>query len=196
MLCRQVKTYYLEDVLSIIKSGADNHELSQVEKLSLDDAINLAWSNDEWCSLLELVYSKASPKVFDYQHSLIGLNPLMVFARKGKVGYMCMLLSLGENCHLRAKDGTTALEISEKENQQVAVELLKKHMDNDFSNQEGKNLLDKYLATVNPKVVDVVLIEQLIKKICMQPLSKSRILCPQALVAAKFFSLPILLKLL
>ncbi|KAG4935713.1 hypothetical protein JHK84_049915 [Glycine max] len=160
-----VKTYYLEDVLSIIKSGADNHELSQVEKLSLDDAINLAWSNDEWCSLLELVYSKASPKVFDYQHSLIGLNPLMVFARKGKVGYMCMLLSLGENCHLRAKDGTTALEISEKENQQVVVELLKKHMDNDFSNQEGKNLLDKYLATVNPKVVDVVLIEQLIKKI-------------------------------
>ncbi|KAG4921055.1 hypothetical protein JHK86_049868 [Glycine max] len=160
-----VKTYYLEDVLSIIKSGADNHELSQVEKLSLDDAINLAWSNDEWCSLLELVYSKASPKVFDYQHSLIGLNPLMVFARKGKVGDMCMLLSLGANCHLRAKDGTTALEISEKENQQVAVELLKKHMDNDFSNQEGKNLLDKYLATVNPKVVDVVLIEQLIKKI-------------------------------
>ena len=109
---------------------------------------------------------------------------------------MCMLLSLGENYHLRAKDGTTALEISEKENQQVVVELLKKHMDNDFSNQEGKNLLDKYLATVNPKVVDVVLIEQLIKKICMQPLSKSRILCPQALVAAKFFSLPILLKLL
>lgn len=84
LLCRQVKNYYLEDVLSIIKSGADNHELSQVEKLSLDDAINLAWSNDEWCSLLELVYSKASPKVFDYQHSLIGLNPLMVLLEKVK----------------------------------------------------------------------------------------------------------------
>ncbi|TKY46728.1 ATP-dependent RNA helicase YTHDC2 [Spatholobus suberectus] len=165
-----VKTYYLEDVLSIVKYRADNHldnnhELSQVEKLSLDEAINLAWFNDEWCSLLELVYSKASPKVFDYQHSLTGLNPLMVFAGKGKVGDMCMLLSLGANCYLRAKDGTTALEIAEKENQQVAIELLKKHMDNDFSNEEGENLLDKYLATVDPKVVDVVLIEQLIRKI-------------------------------
>ncbi|XP_017436117.1 DExH-box ATP-dependent RNA helicase DExH6 isoform X4 [Vigna angularis] len=162
-----VKNYYLEDVLSIVKSGADNHGLSQVEKLSLDEAIHLAWSNDAWCSLLELVYSKARPKVFDYQHSLTGLNPLMVFAGKGKVGDMCMLLSLGANCHLKAKDGTTALEIAEKEHQPVAVELLKKHMNNDFSVKEEKNLLDKYLATANLKDVDVVLIEQLLRKICV-----------------------------
>ncbi|RDX62838.1 DExH-box ATP-dependent RNA helicase DExH6, partial [Mucuna pruriens] len=163
-----VKTYYLEDV-PIVKCGADNqlddnHELSEEERLSLDEAIDLAWSNDEWCSLLELICSKASPEVFDYQHSLTGLNPLMVFAGKGKVGDMCMLLSLGANCYLRAKDGTTALEIAEKENQQVAVELLQKHMDKDFSNK-GTDLLDKYLATANRKV-DVVLIEQLIRKIC------------------------------
>ncbi|XP_020228857.1 DExH-box ATP-dependent RNA helicase DExH6 isoform X2 [Cajanus cajan] len=167
-----VKTYYLEDVLSIVKSGAynhhdNNHELSQAEKLSLDEAIDFAWSNDEWCSLLELLYSKATSKVFDYQHSLTGLNPLMVFAGKGKVGDMCMLLSLGANCLLRATDGTTALEIAEKENQKVAVELLKKHMDNDFSNKEGKIFIDKYPAIVNPNVVNVFLIEQLIRKICV-----------------------------
>ncbi|KAL2326748.1 hypothetical protein Fmac_020175 [Flemingia macrophylla] len=166
LLCCQVKTYYLADVLSILKSGADNnHELSQLEKLSLDEAIDFAWSNDEWCSLLELLYSKPTPKVFDYQHSLTGLNPLMVFAGKGKVDDMCMLLSFGANCHLRAQDGKTALEIAEKENQQVAFELLKKHMDSDFSNK-GENFIDKYLAVVNPKGFNVVLIEQLIRKIC------------------------------
>ncbi|XP_068494694.1 DExH-box ATP-dependent RNA helicase DExH6-like isoform X3 [Phaseolus vulgaris] len=162
-----VKNYYLEDVLSIVNSGADNQELSPVEKLSLDEAIHLAWSNDEWCSLLELVSCKTSPKVFDYQHSLTGLNPLMVFAGKGKVGDMCMLLSLGANCHLKATDGTTALEIAEKENQLVAVELLKKHMNYDFGDKEEKNILDKYLATANLKDVDVVLIEQVIRKICV-----------------------------
>lgn len=167
MLSCQVKNYYLEDVLSIVNSGADNHELSPVEKLSLDEAIHLAWSNDEWCSLLELVSCKVRPKVFDYQHSLTGLNALMVFAGKGKVGDMCMLLLLGANCHLKAKDGTTALEIAEKENQLVAVELLKKHMNNDFAHKEEKNLLDKYLATASLKDVDVVLIEKLVRKICI-----------------------------
>nr|KYP54700.1 ATP-dependent RNA helicase Dhx29 [Cajanus cajan] len=167
-----VKTHYLEDVLSIVKSRAYSYhdkyqELNQAEKMSLDEAIDFAWSNDEWSSLLKLLYIKATPKVFDYQHSLTGLNPLMVFAGKGKVDDMCMLLYLGANCHLRAKDGTTALEIAEKENQQVAVELLKKHMDNDFSNKEGKNFIDKYLAIADPKVVNVVLIEQLIKIICV-----------------------------
>ncbi|XP_027343408.1 DExH-box ATP-dependent RNA helicase DExH6-like [Abrus precatorius] len=167
-----VKTYYLEDVLSIVKSGADNHlddnhELSEEEKLSLDEAINLALYNDEWCSLLEFVSSKASPKVLNYQHSLTGLSPLMVFAGKGKVGDMCMLLSLGAKCHLRGKDGLTALEIAEKGNHQEAAELLKKHMDNDFCNNKRNNLLDKNFATVNPKVIDVVLIEQLIIKICV-----------------------------
>ncbi|XP_061357647.1 DExH-box ATP-dependent RNA helicase DExH6-like isoform X2 [Gastrolobium bilobum] len=167
----RVKTYYLEDVLSIVKFGEDNHldnnhELSQEEKLYLDKAINLAWSNNSWCPLIEFVYSEGSPKVFNYQHSKTGLTPLMVFAGKGKVSDVCKLLSLGANCHLRAKDGTTALEIAEKKKQQVAAEMLKKHMDNDFSNEEGVKLLDKYLATVDSELVDVVLIEQLIRKIC------------------------------
>ncbi|KAE9596328.1 hypothetical protein Lal_00048828 [Lupinus albus] len=175
-----VKTFYLEDVLSIVKSRNDNHldntalsvpmnnhELSEEEKLSIDEAIDLAWSNDEWDLLLELVSSEGTPKIFNYQHSLTGITPLMVFAGKGRVGDMCLLLSFGADCHLVAKDGTTALEIAEKENQPEAADILKKHMDNDSSNSmEEKKLLDNYLSTINPELVDVVLVEQLIRKIC------------------------------
>ncbi|XP_061342790.1 DExH-box ATP-dependent RNA helicase DExH6-like [Gastrolobium bilobum] len=175
-----VKTFYLEDVLTVVKPSNDNHldsttfstpinnlELSEEEKLSFDEAINLAWSNDEWDLLLELVSSEGTPKLFNYQHSLTGLTPLMVFAGKGRVGDMCMLLSLGADFSLRAKDGTNALEIAERENQPEAAEILKKHSDNDFSNSmEEEKLLNKYIATVNPELVDVVLIEQLIRKLC------------------------------
>ncbi|XP_015973252.1 DExH-box ATP-dependent RNA helicase DExH6 isoform X1 [Arachis duranensis] len=178
-----VKTFYLEDVLSIIKSNdggnhlednttsetpINNCELSEEEKLSIDEAINLACFNDEWEMLSEMVSSEGSLKLFNYQHSLTGLTPLMVFAGKGRVGDMCMLLSLGADCHLRSHDGNIALEIAERENQQEAAEILKKHMDNNFSNSiEEKQLLDKYLATVNPELIDEVLIEQLIRKICV-----------------------------
>ncbi|XP_047180818.1 DExH-box ATP-dependent RNA helicase DExH6-like [Vigna umbellata] len=176
-----VKTFYLEDVLSIVKSKKDNHldsttcstsintrELSEEEKLSMDEAINLAWSNDEWDMLLELVSSEGTPELFNYQHSLTGITPLIVFAGKGRVGDMCMLLSCGADCHLKAQDGMTALEIAERQNQPEAAEILKKHLHNDFSNSTEENkLLDKYLSTVNPELVDVVLIEQLIRKICI-----------------------------
>ncbi|CAJ1971301.1 unnamed protein product [Sphenostylis stenocarpa] len=176
-----VKTFYLEDVLSIVKSRNDNHldsttcstsinttQLSEEEKLSIDEAINLAWSNDEWDTLLELVSSEGTPELFNYQHSLTGVTPLMVFAGKGKVGEMCMLLSCGADCYLKDQNGMTALEIAQRQNQLEAAEILKKHLDKDFCNStEEKKLLDKYLSTVNPELVDVVLIEQLIRKICI-----------------------------
>lgn len=171
----QVKTYYLEDVLSAVKSNkggsstfsipTNNHNLSEEHKHSFDEAINLAWSNDEWDLLLELVSSEGTPELFNYQHSLTGLTPLMVFAGRGRVGEMCMLLSFGADCNLKAKDGTSALEIAERENQPEAAEIIKKHLDGSNSTDE-QNLLNKYLETVKPELVDVVLIEQLIRKIC------------------------------
>ncbi|CAJ2634209.1 unnamed protein product [Trifolium pratense] len=170
-----VKTYYLEDVLFAVKPSnndtttlsnpTNNHEISEDQKLSFDEAINLAWSNDEWDLLLELVSSEGTPELFNYQHSLSGLTPLMVFAGRGRVCEMCMLLSIGADCNLRAKDGTTALEIAERENQAEAAEIIKKHMDGSNSTEE-QNLLDKYLETVRSEIVDVVLIEKLIRKIC------------------------------
>lgn len=89
----------------------------------------------------------------------------MVFAGRGRVGEMCMLLSFGADCNLKAKDGTSALEVAERENQPEAAEIIKKHLDGSNSTDE-QNLLNKYLETVKPELVDVVLIEQLIRKIC------------------------------
>lgn len=133
-----VKSFYLEDVLSILKSAERNHidntvvglqtedpDLTEEDKLALDEAINLAWSNDEFDRLLELLSTEGTHKVFNYQHSLTGLTPLMVFAGKGRTAYVCMLLSFAADCHLQAKDGTTALELAERENQLEIAEILK-----------------------------------------------------------------------
>ncbi|KAK9266485.1 hypothetical protein L1049_001691 [Liquidambar formosana] len=176
-----VKTFYLEDVLSILKSTESNHldsdsisvltedpDLVEEDKFALDEAIHLAWSNDEFDPLLDLVSSEGTPKVFNYQHSSTGLTPLMVFAGKGRVGDVCMLLSLGADCSLRANDGATALELAARVNQGETAEMIKKHMENSLSDTPGEQqLLDKYLATINPELIDVVLIEQLLRKICI-----------------------------
>ncbi|KAB5557411.1 hypothetical protein DKX38_008320 [Salix brachista] len=176
-----VKAFHLEDVLSILNSRDDNHldfampnvrdeghELTEEDKAALDEAINLAWSTDEFDSLLDLVSSEGTPQVYNYQHSTSGLTPLMVFAGKGRVGDVCMLLSLGANCNLQEKCGLTALKWAERENQEEAAEVIRKHAQNALADSSGKQqLLDKYMATINPEFVDVVLIEKLLKKICV-----------------------------
>ncbi|KAJ0111776.1 hypothetical protein Patl1_01411 [Pistacia atlantica] len=174
-----VKSFYLEDVLAILKSAESNHldsaaisvpdedtELTEDDKSTLDEAMNLAWSNDEFDMLLDFVSSEGAPKIYNYQHSLTGLTPLMVFAAKGRVGDVCMLLSHGADCHLKAKDGTTALELAEREDQQEVAQIIKKHMEVALSDLKEQHLLDKYLATVNPETIDLVLLEQLVRKIC------------------------------
>ncbi|GLT94049.1 hypothetical protein SLE2022_118120 [Rubroshorea leprosula] len=175
-----VKTLFLEDVLSILKSAENNHlssgtlsvssedfELTEEDKIALDEAITLAWKNDEFDPLLDLVSGEGNPKVYNYQHSLTGLTPLMVFAGKGRVGDACMLLSFGADCHLQTKDGKSALQWAEQGKQEEAAEIIKKHMQSTCSDSmEQQQLLDKYLATVDPEIIDVVLIEQLIRKIC------------------------------
>ncbi|KAF8412726.1 hypothetical protein HHK36_000695 [Tetracentron sinense] len=176
-----VKTLYLEDVLSILESTEDNHldsvalcdtvedtELTEEYRLALDEAINVAWSTDEFDRLLELVSPEASPKVFNYQHSLTGASPLMVFAGKGRVADVCMLISFGVDLHLRAKDGTTALEWAARENQGEVAEIIKNHMETAISNSaEEQLLLDKYLASNNPELVNTVIIVRLLRKICI-----------------------------
>ncbi|XP_039058827.1 DExH-box ATP-dependent RNA helicase DExH6-like isoform X2 [Hibiscus syriacus] len=175
-----VKSLYLEDVLSILKSADDNHlisanasaqdedpELTEEDKIALDEAINLAWSSDEFDQFIDLVSVEGGSKVHNYQHSLTGLTPLMVFAAKGRVEEVCMLLSYGVDCNLISKDGKSALDWSEQENQQEAAELIKKHIESSRDNDGGQLLLDKYIASGNPEIIDNVLIEQLIRKICI-----------------------------
>lgn len=175
-----VKTFYLEDVLSILKSTGNNNldstllslpvedpKLIEDYGVALDEAINLAWSNDEFDPLLDFVSSEGTPQVFNYQHSSTGLTPLMVFAGKGRVADVCMMLSFGADCHLKANDDTTALDLAERENHREAAEMIKQHMENLLSNSvEEQQLLDKYLATNNPEIIDVALVEQLLRKIC------------------------------
>ncbi|ONK74446.1 uncharacterized protein A4U43_C03F6330 [Asparagus officinalis] len=175
-----VKSFYLEDVLSILRSADDNHvnlaDLSSMEdvtsltedyRAALDESIDLALSSDEYDPLLELLSSKQTLKVYNYQHSLTGISPLMVFSGKGRVGEVCMLLSFGADCFLTAKDGSSALDWAQRENQQQVYDIIKKHLEKDSSKlAEEEELLEEYLSSINPELIDTVLIERIVKRIC------------------------------
>lgn len=175
-----VKTFYLEDVLSMVRSTKNNHlicsnenetvhsaPLSEECRVAIDEAIDLALSNDELDSLVEVLSSQVDPQFFNYQHSKTGVTPLMVFAGKGQVSYVCMLLSLGAKCDLRCNVGKTALNYAKQHDQGEAAEIIKKHMEKAFTDSgEGQNLLDKYLSKADPELIDCVLIEQLLRRIC------------------------------
>lgn len=176
----QVKTFYLEDVLAILELAKENHlsshsSASQADddmhedlKAGLDEAIDLALSTDECDPLLEILSTEADSRIYNYQHSLSGVSPLMVFAGKGRLGDVCMLLSCSVDCHLRDKDGLTALGWAEKDDQEEVVDIIKRHMDESASNSKEKNqLLEKYLATMNPEHIDFVLVERLLRRICI-----------------------------
>lgn len=159
------KENHLDD--SMVGISDEETELTEEDKLALDEAIHLAGSNDEFDPLLELVASGGSSQIFNYQHSVTGLTPLMVLAGKGRVSDVCMLLSFGAMCELRAKDGTTALELAEQGDQKETAEAIKKHLESSISNsKEERRLIGKYLAKTSNSV-DVALIEQLLGKICL-----------------------------
>ncbi|RWV97789.1 hypothetical protein GW17_00039402 [Ensete ventricosum] len=176
----QVKIFYLEDVLTILKSVDGNHlnhvavgdsqessPLTEEYKNDLDEAINLALANDEFDPLLELISTEQTPEIYNYKHSLTGTSPLMVFAGKGRVGDVCMLLSFGADCSLCDNDGGSALDWAQRGNQLQVYEIIKKHMQKDISKSaEEEELVNKYLASINPEHIDTVLIERLLRKIC------------------------------
>ncbi|CAH2038738.1 unnamed protein product [Thlaspi arvense] len=175
-----VRTFYLEDVLSVVKSDKNDHLISNdsnirdvkrdfkdEDKVALDEAIDLAWTNNEFDALIDLVASEGSHEVYNYRQSSTWLTPLMVFAGKGRVSDVSKLLSLGADCKLVSKEGITALELAEKENQLEAAQIIREHANNFQSNsQQAQDLLDKYMATINSEEVDVGLIALLMKKIC------------------------------
>ncbi|CAH8385302.1 unnamed protein product [Eruca vesicaria subsp. sativa] len=76
-----------------------------------------------------------------------------------------MLHSLGADWKLKSKDG--ASELAEAENKLEAAQIIREHAENSQSDsQQAQQLLDKYMATINPEQVDVSLVLQLIRKIC------------------------------
>lgn len=167
-------------MLSVLKSEKNHHlisddssipdgkgDIKDEDKVALDEAIEMAWTNDEFEALLDLVSSEGSHEVYNYRQSSTWLTPLMVFAGKGRVKTVCKLLALGADSKLKSKEGMTALELAEKEKQFEAAQIIREHADNVQSNsQQAQDLLDKYMATINPEEVDVSLIVNLMKKIC------------------------------
>ncbi|XP_057545588.1 DExH-box ATP-dependent RNA helicase DExH6-like [Amaranthus tricolor] len=177
-----VKAFYLEDILSILISkknhlnyaSLDNSNevdgrMSEESCVALDEAINMASSNEDFDPLLKLISSAGTSKVLNYQNSSTGVTPLMVFAGKGRVGDICTLLSLGADCHLKAHDGSTALDWAKREHQPEAEEILMKYMvDNSPNLVEEQQLVEDYISTTNPEFIDVVIIKKLLSKICME----------------------------
>ncbi|CAA0836936.1 helicase in vascular tissue and tapetum [Striga hermonthica] len=175
-----VKPFYLEDVLSLVRSTetkplACTKNSITVEtsitnecRVALDEAIDLALSSDEFDPLLDLISSQGNSEVLNYQHSKTGVTPLMVFAGKGRVSDICMLLSLGVDCSIKSNAGKTALDYAKQDNQVEAEGFIKKYMEKPLTNsEEDQNLLDKYLSNVDPELIDCVLIEQLLRRICI-----------------------------
>lgn len=134
---------------------------------ALDESISTALSNDELDPLIELIAAEEDSRIYNYQHSSSGVSPLMVFAGKGSIGDVCMLLSLGADSTLKDKNGKTALEWAQQENQAEIEKVIKEHMEKGTSESTQKDdILNKYLSTINPEHIDTVLIERLLKKIC------------------------------
>ncbi|KAL5976173.1 DExH-box ATP-dependent RNA helicase DExH6 [Asimina triloba] len=185
-----VKSFYLEDVLSILGSMDDNHPSSAVlcapdddpvltdeSRSALDESIDLALLNDEFDPLLEQLSTSTSPKIYNYQHTVTGASPLMVFAGKGRVGDVCRLLSLGADYYLCAKDGSTALDFAQRGSHGEVADILKKHRENDVSKSaDVQQLLEKYLSSINTELIDTVLIERLLRKICIDSKEEGAIL--------------------
>ncbi|KAI0497618.1 hypothetical protein KFK09_020850 [Dendrobium nobile] len=175
-----VTTYFLEDVLSILRSSDENHlataALSGVEevvplteeyKTALDESIHLALYNDELEPLLEIINAQQNPQTYCYQHSLTGVSPLMVLSGKGRIGDVCMMLSFGADCSLTDNDGRSAIDWAQQKNQFQIYEIIKRHIEKDTSKSaEEEDLLNKYLASINPENIDTILIERLLKRIC------------------------------
>ncbi|EPS69371.1 hypothetical protein M569_05391, partial [Genlisea aurea] len=165
-----VRTFYLEDVLSVVRQGDGEHlsPLSEEFKVALDEAIDSASSNADFDPLLELLSSEGGGlNVFNYQHSRTGVTPLMLFAGKGRVGDIYMLLSFGVDCRIKCKAGKTAYDFAQQENHAEAAEVIRKHMEKaHMDSEEERTLLEKYLSNVNPELTDCILIEQLLGRIC------------------------------
>eukprot|EP00250_Pteridium_aquilinum_P000849 c11023_g1_i1 orf=66-3809(+) len=177
-----VQSFYLDDVIVATKAGEDSmlssgisleigtsSPLGEEDAATMDEAIGLAWLEDDFDLFIEILSRDLSPSVCNYQHSLTGTTPLMVAAGKGRLTEVLLLLSRGANMDLTSQDGTTALDWAERYGREEIKEILVKH-----KNTRGDptlaakrtEMLEQYLSSIDQDEIDTNLIERLLRKIC------------------------------
>ncbi|KAH7388020.1 hypothetical protein KP509_16G053600 [Ceratopteris richardii] len=177
-----VQSFFLEDVLMATASGEDcvtSSEafldvgpctpLDEEDAATMDEAIGLAWLEDDFDLFTEMLSRNSFQSVCNYQHSLTGTTPLMVAAGKGRVSEVYFLLSKGADIDLVAQDGFTALDWAERNGKAEIKEILlnhKKRKGDSTISAKKSELLERYLSGIDQDEVDVKLIKELLQKIC------------------------------
>lgn len=134
----QVQTYYLEDVLALTENQQSSNQngrnsekklsLTEEDVQSMDEAIQLAWLEDDFETLMDTIEEFPRLNLCNYKHSLTGATALMVSAGKGRVEDVKLLLSLGADISAAANNGHTAFDWAKNNGQEEVVSILTEHM--------------------------------------------------------------------
>lgn len=177
-----MQSFFLEDVIIATKGGEDSvlssgipletgpcSPLGEEDAAAMDEAIGLAWLEDDFDLFTEMLSRNLSSSVCNYQHSLTGTTPLMVAAGKGRVAEVLLLLSRGADMSLTSQDGTTALDWAQRYEKAEIKEILLNHEkrkgDSTLSAKKAE-MLEQYLSSIDQDEIDTRLIERLLRKIC------------------------------
>lgn len=133
-----MQTYYLEDVLALTENQQFNYEIGQSEaelttltdedRKSMDEAIQLAWLEDDFETLMDMIKDFPRLNLCNYRHSQTGATALMVTAGKGRVEDVKLLLSIGADISAAANNDDTALRWATKNGQEEVVSVLNDHV--------------------------------------------------------------------
>lgn len=132
-----MQTYYLEDVLALTENQQLNNEsgrsrvkpmtLTEEDRKSMDEALQLAWLDDEFETLMDTIEEFPRLNLCNYRHSQTGATALMVTSGKGRVEDVKLLLSIGADISTAANNGDTALDWATKHGQEEVVSVLNDH---------------------------------------------------------------------
>jgi ATP-dependent RNA helicase DHX36 len=135
-----VQTFYLEDVLALTESQQSNKEngrirgksitLTEEDTKSMDEALQLAWLEDGFETLMDTIEEFPRLNLCNYKHSQTGATALMVTAGKGRVEDVKLLLSIGADISAAANNGDTAIDWATKNGQEEVVSVLNDHIVN------------------------------------------------------------------
>lgn len=133
-----MQTYYLEDVLALTENQQYTKEngrirgkritLTEEDTKSMDEALQLAWLDDDFETLMDTIEEFPRLNLCNYKHSQTGATALMITAGKGRVEDVKLLLSIGADISAAANNGDTALQWATKYGQEEVVSVLNDHI--------------------------------------------------------------------